>query len=72
MNNLSPFCTCRDKDCPYNPVNHDMGCSLCIEKNLKLGEIPSCFYNKVDPEYKGPNYYMEDFAHLVLKKKNAE
>ena len=68
MENLSPFCTCGDTDCPFHPTNHDKGCSLCIQKNLQLGEIPNCMYNKVDPEYKGPNYFIEDFARLVISK----
>lgn len=43
MENLSKFCTCRDLKCPFHPTNHSKGCSLCIAKNLKEGEIPSCF-----------------------------
>lgn len=50
--NLSEFCTCKDTDCPLHPSNHDKGCSLCIAKNLKLGEIPNCFFNLVDKEKK--------------------
>ena len=23
MKNISEFCTCKDLDCPLNPVNHD-------------------------------------------------
>ncbi len=45
--NLSPFCSCGDKNCPLNPVNHEKGCSLCVEKCLRQGEIPSCFFNAV-------------------------
>ena len=37
------FCTCNDYDCPFNPVNHNEGCTPCIAKNLKEREIPSCF-----------------------------
>ena len=47
MENLSKFCTCRDLKCPFHPTNHNKGCSLCIAKNLKEGEIPSCFFNKL-------------------------
>ncbi|MDY3059529.1 MAG: DUF6485 family protein [Fusobacterium sp.] len=40
------FCSCTDHKCPMNPVNHDKGCDLCIQKCLKLNEIPSCFFKK--------------------------
>ena len=67
MSNLSEFCTCKDTKCPLNPVNHDKGCSLCIAKCLKLGEIPSCFFNAVDPKMGNrQGYTYEDFAKLVL------
>lgn len=39
------ICTCRDRDCPNHPVNHDQGCTPCILKNLARREIPSCFFN---------------------------
>ena len=64
--NLSEFCTCKDTDCPLHPSNHDKGCSLCIAKNLKLGEIPNCFFNLVDKENKSTDYKFTDFARLVL------
>lgn len=64
--NLSEFCTCKDTDCPLHPSNHDKGCSLCIAKNLKLGEIPNCFFNLVDKEKKSSDYKFADFARLVL------
>ena len=46
------FCTCDDTACPLNPNNprnreRGRGCDACIRKNLALGEIPSCFFNKV-------------------------
>lgn len=68
MKNLSPFCTCDDLECPFHPTNHDKGCAPCIADNLKDGEIPSCFFFKVDKDYPGPTYTMEDFARLVLDK----
>jgi hypothetical protein len=69
MENLSKFCTCRDLKCPFHPTNHSKGCSLCIAKNLKEGEIPSCFFNKVGNASGMESYYYEDFAKLVLKNK---
>ena len=44
------FCTCGDLKCPFHPTNHDRGCSLCILKNLKAKEIPSCFFHDIDCE----------------------
>lgn len=68
MTNTIPFCTCGDTSCPNHPSNHDQGCTLCIAKNLRLGEIPSCFFSKADPDYHGPGYLMEDFASLMQRK----
>ncbi len=63
------YCTCGDKACPLNPANHDKGCDLCIQKNLKLGEIPSCFFNAVGNASDFDSFKYEDFARLVLNKK---
>jgi len=67
--NQVPFCTCTDTSCPFHPTNHENGCTPCIAKNLKEGEIPTCFFKKVDPDYRGPGYKVEDFAKLVSEKK---
>lgn len=67
--NLS-FCTCRDEKCPLHPVNHDKGCAPCIAKNLKEGEIPSCFFNEVDPSSLRESYSFEAFAEAVKKGKD--
>ena len=64
MSNLSPFCTCKDTKCPLHPTNHDKGCSLCIAKNIKQREIPSCLFNVADPDKKRQGYSFEDFANL--------
>ena len=72
MKNISPFCTCTDHSCPLHPVNHDKGCSLCIAKNLKEGEIPSCFFNMVDSAKDHDSFFFEDFAEAVLKKKSDQ
>ena len=62
------FCTCRDTKCPLNPVNHVRGCTPCIGKCLREGELPSCFFNAVAP-YRGPDadYTYQGFAQLVLE-----
>ena len=67
MNDLSPFCTCTDHKCPMHPVNHEKGCAPCIAKNLRLKEIPSCFFNKLGMDKKPDAYYFEDFARAVLR-----
>jgi len=69
MSSNVEFCTCTDKDCPFNPVNHDKGCTPCIAKNLKAGEIPSCFFNITDPEKKIDRgaYLRRDFARVVME-----
>ena len=68
MKNPSTFCTCTDLDCPLHPTNHEKGCSLCIAKNLQIHEIPSCFFNELDPEKKRDSFFFEDFAKEVLNK----
>lgn len=61
-------CTCTNFKCGLHPTNHDKGCTPCIEKNLRMKEIPSCYFNLVDPEHKRTNDYFEDFAKCVLPK----
>ena len=64
MENLSQFCTCTDLKCPCHPTNHDKGCALCIQKNLREKEIPSCFFHDIEDEHIG-DYHYEDFADSV-------
>ena len=42
------FCTCDDMTCPLHPSNHNKGCDLCIAKNLKKGEMPTCFFKVIN------------------------
>lgn len=66
------YCTCQDKSCPFHPVNTGRGCTPCIQKNLRLGEIPNCFFVKVvDDLDKVESFTMEGFAREVIKKENA-
>lgn len=44
------FCTCNDRKCPFNPVNHEKGCTPCIAKNLHEHEIPTCLFNAISPD----------------------
>ena len=65
MKDPKEFCTCTDLACPCHPVNHDQGCYLCILKNLREKEIPSCFYHDIDFPKPTEAYHYEDFAALV-------
>lgn len=68
MQNLSPFCTCQNLKCPIHPTKHEKGCAPCIAKNLKLKEIPNCFFNKIEHSENKKGDCFEDFANLVLHK----
>ena len=50
MEKTKHFCTCADLNCKLHPQNHDKGCDPCIRKNMKDGEIPSCFFKLVHPD----------------------
>ena len=65
MPNLSPFCTCKNKECPLHPTKHDKGCAPCISKNLKLNEMPNCFFDKVAGSEKRSGDSFADFADCV-------
>jgi hypothetical protein len=73
MSNIVDFCTCADHDCPLNPVNHDLGCTHCMEKNLRGGEVPSCLWNVIstreERQAENCDYLMESFAKKVLEKR---
>lgn len=62
-------CKCTCTECPNHPSNHDQGCTPCIEKNLREGEIPSCFFVAVSGRDDQGSYYYEDFAREVMAKK---
>ena len=65
MGNPVRFCTCTDTACPFNPVNHNQGCTPCIAKNLKEREIPTCFFKAVGRPKTTAEWHFEDFAALV-------
>ncbi|MCL1998448.1 MAG: DUF6485 family protein [Turicibacter sp.] len=59
------FCTCTVLECPHHPQNNQAGCDDCIRKNLKLGEIPSCFWqNEIIGE---TEYSARNFAKKLLE-----
>ena len=65
--NLSPFCTCNNTDYPLHPTRHNKGCAPCIAKNLKLKEIPNCFFQKVEGNETRTGDSFRDFSNLFLK-----
>ena len=69
MKDAKEICTCTDLACPFNPANHDKGCTPCIIKNLHEKEIPSCFYRDIDFPKPTSNWHYEDFAALVMAAK---
>jgi hypothetical protein len=42
-----------------------MGCTPCIEKNLKNHEIPGCFFRAAGGVKPTKDWYFEDFAALI-------
>ena len=66
----SPFCTCGNLNCPLHPSKHDQGCAPCIQKNLRLREVPNCFFNLLDHPEGRPGESLEDFAKLVWQKRD--
>lgn len=67
MNNISKFCTCKNMDCPLHPTKHDKGCAPCISKNLRLKEIPNCFFNMIENAEKRTGDSFTDFASLFFE-----
>ncbi len=64
--NSAPFCTCDNYKCELNPVNHDQGCNLCMEKNLRKGVVPNCMFFAITKDKKPEGFTYVDFAHFVL------
>ena len=70
MSDAKKFCTCTDYQCPCHPKNHEQGCTLCVLKNLRQKEIPSCFFHDIDCVKPTENWHYEDFAALVQAAKD--
>lgn len=68
MVDAKTFCTCPDTECPFNPVNHDQGCTPCMEHNIELGEMPSCLINKAGLERRREGYDIEEYSRCVVAK----
>ncbi len=46
---------------------HDQGCAPCISKNLKLWEIPNCFFSLVEGASQRSGDSFQDFARCVTQ-----
>lgn len=68
MNPSEGFCTCKNRNCPLHPSNHDKGCTPCISKNLKAKEVPACYLNLADPDgtWQGGDS-LREFAACILE-----
>jgi hypothetical protein len=64
--NISKFCTCNNLECPLHPTKHDKGCAPCISKNLRLKEMPNCFFNLVENSEARKGDTFKDFAELIV------
>lgn len=65
MSNVS-FCTCVDHECPCHPINHDLGCTPCIAKNLDEEAVPVCLFRKIEPDMdRKQDYSFQGYARFV-------
>lgn len=69
------FCPCGDRKCPHNPnnpCNSICSCDACIEKNLSRGEIPSCFFKKINNDISSlTDFTFEAFAKFLEDNKKS-
>lgn len=64
------FCTCKVINCKNHPLNHSEGCDLCIQKNLRTGEVPACFWLQISDDLSGyKKYTYENFSDFFHKHK---
>lgn len=67
MSQTNETCTCQNFSCTLHPRNHNKGCTPCINKNLRLREIPNCFFNLIPNADKRDGDTFHSFAELVVK-----
>ncbi len=72
MTKQENFCTCDNLTCPLHPMRHEKGCTPCIRKNLRLGEIPNCFFKQIKNSETRAGDTFEDFARMVMKAREYE
>jgi len=66
------FCTCHVLACPEHPNNHNEGCDPCIRKNLKLGEVPACFWLNLSQVKGETEWSAENFAKFVVEEREKQ
>ena len=67
------FCTCTVTQCSEHPTNKGKGCDPCIQKNLRLGEIPACFWINISNGVVGnTEYSVENFTKFYLEHKASK
>jgi hypothetical protein len=70
---MNIICTCTNIECQLHPSNHNKGCTPCISKNLKLQEIPNCFFKLVTDDIDTiKDCSLKGFAKKVLGKNGDE
>lgn len=70
MTDNKNFCSCNDTECKLHPSNHTLGCNPCIQKNLKAGEIPSCFFHLFKDDISQLNdFSIEGFVKFYMENK---
>lgn len=70
MENEKHFCTCTNLTCKLHPSTHSYGCDPCIQKNLKLNELPNCMFKLVNEDIsKVRDYSAEGFVDFYNKNK---
>lgn len=67
MEKAASPCLCTNLACPLHPTKHDKGCTPCIQKNLRLEEMPTCFFNLVEGTEGRADDSFETFADCLLR-----
>lgn len=71
MENKKHFCTCTNLSCKLHPSNHPNGCDPCMQKNLKLKELPNCMFKLVNEDITGvKESTIKGFVDFYNKNKN--
>lgn len=62
------FCTCHVVKCAKHPLNHNEGCDLCIESNIKSKKMPTCMFRAISEDVSNVNdYSIKGFVDFFMK-----
>ncbi len=64
--NAKELCARKNLKCKLHPNNHDLGCTPCIEKNLKTDEMPNYFFDKIERDHKRKGTKTRDYAEFYI------